>query len=195
MASHGQLYNPFRAQNTDVFVTFPDVLGGEQAEEVPSRLSEGFTEHLPRQGWKAGASYFESGRDEIDLVETSFDTSLEEEERVDLSFSSPERNSFFPKVGTTQDSYWSPERSLTLDEESPAKVDFAVGANTAPVYQATSPCDTVSIVMEERLSILFDGISSEPTCRVIGRIYVCDADSLELAIHTFFLTTVLYGIM
>jgi hypothetical protein len=173
MTSHGQLYDPCLTQDIDDFVAFPDVLGGDDyAEEDTFRVSEGFTEHLPQQEWTAGPSYFESEKDEPNLV----DTSLEEEERVDLSFSSPERNSVFPRVGTTQDTSWSPERLFPLTDASPTKADFASTSsqNTVPVYEATSPLDAAAIVVEERLSILFDGVSSEPACRVIGRIHVCD---------------------
>lgn len=66
-----------------------------------------------------------------------------EKDRVNnLAFQTDPSRSFFPKIVTSMD------RSQ---------------ATTIP---------SVSIVIQERLSILFDGLSPDPSCRVMGRIYV-----------------------
>lgn len=210
-SSQGQLYNPFRAQDDDAdgFAMFPDVLGdGDEQhhhdvlDEDPFLVPEESFTRRPspqQQGWTSAARPLYGDANNKDgttdpwtppmLVDTSLDTSLEEEdqERVDLLFSSPERNSLFPKVGIMQDFSWSPEGAFSRPHESLARRTEFPGFQTsknnhnAAVSTASS---SVSIVMEERLSILFDGISSEPTCRVIGRINVCE---LYLVFGSFFL--------
>ena len=173
MDSHGQLFNTGRANDAGSFLGFPDFLGDQHHEENeidPFAVGDGFSREQLHQRWAAELSFPDSDPwTQPDMVNTSFENSMEEEERVDLSFSSPDRNSFFPKVGTTQDFSWPPEEVFSSPEGSPTRTGFegASALNTSPILE-----DFASIIMEERLSILFDGMSSEPACRVIGRIHV-----------------------
>jgi hypothetical protein len=71
------------------------------------------------------------------------------------SFPMESFRSLFPSSGT----------SLSLDRSTPtaSHTSMTTTATTSP---------HLSILLKERLSILFDGLSPEPSCRVMGRIYV-----------------------
>lgn len=130
-----------------------------------------FTESTAVEGdWiNGGASKFDAPGWSLDSFEAPglVDTSLESEADS------------LPRAKGTAD------RVVIVGHPSP---DRSAISSRSPGFLSESYTSTyVQMIVEERLSILFDGISPDPSCRIVGRVHVV-ADSEESPPDRFYLT-------
>jgi hypothetical protein len=160
----GQYYNPFRTKSEEEagwnnpFLT-TDVNHQYQPQYQPSLSPEeewmnpSFGDGGGGTLWKKSLLSEPSSWDSPKLVDTSLES----------------------------DSDWSPERggaSMFLSRPSPDRSAAAssLTPSAASSYynhsSSSSIINSARMMLEERLSILFDGVSSEPSCRIVGRLHV-----------------------
>lgn len=145
-------------------------------------------------GWDDG--FLGGSAEQIDpwgqpeLIETSFDSSrvstIEGPSTLDTSF-----DTFFTAIDEADDGRFA-HRALDTNLSSAASTkrkDDEPATGTDASFQTPtndSDLETVQVSLNERLSILFDDLSAEPSCTVIGSVYVCSISAPLLSFHFLF---------